>query len=233
MPAVFTRRGHRESYARPPVFAQREAAISTLHQHHGNAGDTPRNHLLRAAPADELAWMLPRLERVDCTLRQILLVPEQPIHFVYFPESGWTSLIALLAGGGAAGVGHARPEGMVGLPLLYGADSGSVEAMVQAPGTALRMHAEAFRETLEQCPAFNALLLRYALAFSEEVAQTAACNGRHVLEQRLARWLLMAHDPAEGDHFPMTQGFMAMMLSVQLPGVTIAARQLQAAGHIR
>jgi CRP-like cAMP-binding protein len=186
-----------------------------------------------ATPVEELALIVPRLERVECSLRQILLAPEQPIQGVYFPENGWTSLIALLADGGAAEVGHAGREGMIGLPILYGAESGSVEAMVQAPGTALRMSAEAFRETLEQCPAFNALLLRYALTFSEEVAQTAACNGRHVLEQRLARWLLMAHDRADSDDFPMTQDFMAMMLSVQRPGVTIAARQLQAAGHIR
>ncbi|MDB5368729.1 MAG: Crp/Fnr family transcriptional regulator [Roseomonas sp.] len=121
---------------------------------------------------------------------------------------------------------------MVGLPLLFGADTGSVGAMVQEPVTAPRMSAAPSGRKLEGVPAFRSLMLRYALAFNEQVAQTAACNGRHVLDQRLARWLLMAHDRAEGDEFTMTQDFLAMMLCVQRPGVTIAARHFQRAGYI-
>jgi CRP-like cAMP-binding protein len=195
---------------------------------------TPRrNQLLAAVPPDELATLLPRLERVEMTLRQVLQRPEQPITAVYFPEQGWASLIQLLSDGGAAEVGHIGREGMLGLSLLFGVDTAVSEGMVQAPGTALRMDAAAFRDALDRCPAFRALLLRYALAFNEEVAQTAACNGRHVLEQRLVRWLLLAHDRADGDEFPMTQEFMAMMLCVPRPGVTGAIGRLQQAGHIR
>jgi CRP-like cAMP-binding protein len=95
------------------------------------------------------------------------------------------------------------------------------------------MGAEEFRRALEHCPALSALLLRYALAFNEEVAQTAACNGRHVLEQRLARWILMADDRSDSDDFPMTQDFIAMMLCVQRPGVTSAISRLQQGGYIQ
>jgi CRP-like cAMP-binding protein len=192
----------------------------------------PRNWLLAALPPDDAARLLSRMTRVEFVTRQILQRTEQTITAVHFPESGWVSLVNLLSDGGAAEVGHAGREGMIGLPLLFGADTSSSEAIVQGSGSALRMSAEVFREELEAIPAFRALLLRYALVFNEEVAQTAACNGRHVLEQRLARWLLMAHDRAEADQFPMTQDFLAMMLCVQRPGVTGAVGRLQHAGHI-
>jgi CRP-like cAMP-binding protein len=193
----------------------------------------PRNHLLVALPPDELARVLPRLERVELTVGQVLHRPEQPITAVYFPETGWISTLQLLSDGGAAEVGHAGQEGMAGLPLVFGVDTSAAESIVQASGTALRLSAEAFRKALEHCPVFRDLLLRYALAFNEEVAQTAACNGQHVLEQRLARWLLMAHDRSEGDDVPMTQDFLAIMLCVQRPGVSIAVGHLQTMGYIR
>jgi CRP-like cAMP-binding protein len=192
-----------------------------------------RNHLLAGLPPDELAGLLPRLDRVELTVRQVLHRPEQPITAVYFPETGWISTLQLLSDGGAAEVGHAGQEGMAGLPLIFGVDTSAAESIVQASGTALRLSAGAFREALEHCPTFRTLLLRYALAFNEEVAQTAACNGRHVLEQRLARWLLMAHDRSEGEDIPMTQDFLAIMLCVQRSGVSIAVGHLQAMGYIR
>jgi CRP-like cAMP-binding protein len=207
--------------------------MGSLHRLHADLPQTRQNQLLAQLPPAELAWMMPRLERVELASRQVLLRPEQVIDAVYFHESGWTSIIQLLSDGGAAEVGHAGREGMVGLPLLFGVNTSAVESMVQAPGTALRMGANEFRMALERCPAFRALLLRYALAFNEEVAQTAACNGRHVLEQRLARWILMAHDRSDSDDFPMTQDFMAMMLCVHRPGVTAAIGRLQRGGHIR
>ncbi|MFC7544450.1 Crp/Fnr family transcriptional regulator [Siccirubricoccus deserti] len=99
--------------------------------------------------------------------------------------------------------------------------------MVQSPGTALRMDAQTFREALEHIPTLRTLLLRYALVHHGQVARTAACNGRHHTDQRLARWLLMAHDRASGDGFPMTHEFLSMMLGVRRAGITVAAGQLQ------
>ncbi len=194
---------------------------------------TPRNRLLAALPAEDLARLRPRLEPVEFGLREIIQAPDEPITAVYFPESGWVSMMALLVDGNSAEVGIVGFEGMVGLPLLLGSDRSPTEAMIQAPGTFLRLGADAFREELDRSAALRTLLLRYALAFQAQVTQTAACNGHHALDQRLARWLLIAHDRAEGDEFPMTQEFLAMMLCVHRPGVTVAARLFQQAGLIR
>ena len=191
-----------------------------------------RNRLLTALPPHDLARLWPRLEAVELPFRQVLHAPGEPIEAIYFPETGWISMLAYLESGDAAEVGLVGYEGMVGLPVLLGADSSDLEAMVQCPGTALRMDAQAFREELERIPVLRSLLLRYALVHQEQVARTAACNGRHHIDQRLARWLLMARARAEGDEFPMTHEFLSMMLGVRRAGISTAAGTLQKAGHI-
>lgn len=193
----------------------------------------PRNRLLAALPPEDLARLRPRLEPVELALRQVLHAPEEPVAAVYFPETGYCSRLAPMDDGDSAEVGLMGPEGMVGLSVLLGGDRDGLEVMVQVPGTALRMAAAAFRAELDRIPSFRDLLLRYALAHFEQVARTAACNGRHQTEQRLARWLLMAHDRVEGEAFPMTHEFLSMMLGVRRAGVTVAAGQLQKAGYIR
>ena len=128
--------------------------------------------------------------------------------------------------------GIAGPEGLIGAPLIYGNSHSLTEARVQLEGTALRIGAAAFRAEMERSAGFRALLLRYALAFHAQVTLTAACNARHAIEQRLARWLLTAHDRAGADEFVMTHEFLSLMLGVRRPGVTIAAGILQKAGLI-
>ena len=193
----------------------------------------PRNRLLAALPPEDLERLRPRLQPVELPIRQTLQAPGEPVAAVHFPETGWASMLATLEDGDAAEVGVIGCEGMVGLPVLLGADQDDLEVMVQCPGAALRMEAGAFREELGRTPAFRDLLLRYALVHHGQVARTAACNGRHHTEQRLARWLLMAHDRAEGDAFPMTHEFLSMMLGVRRAGVTVAAGVLHRAGFIR
>ncbi len=193
----------------------------------------PQNRLLAALPAEDLARIWLRLEAVEFGLREVIQAPDKPIAAVYFPENGWASMMALLADGSAAEVGIVGFEGMVGLSLLLGSDRTVTEAMIQAPGTFLRLGAAAFQEEQDRSPPLRKLLLRYALAFQAQVAQTAACNGRHALDQRLARWLLTAHDRTHGDNFPMTQEFLSIMLCVHRSGVTVAARLFQQAGFIR
>jgi CRP-like cAMP-binding protein len=105
--------------------------------------------------------------------------------------------------------------------------------MVQMSGTALRIGIAEFQQELEISASFRAIMLRYNEAFQAQVMQTAACNGHHGLEHRLARWLLMAHDRAGQDELPLTQEFMAMMLGVHQPSITITAGILQRAGLIR
>jgi len=192
----------------------------------------PRNRLLAALSLVDLAHLWPRLEAVELPCRKVLHAPGQPIGAVYFPETGYSSMLAYMEDGEAAEVGLVGREGMIGLPVLLGADNDDLEAMVQSTGTALRMDAQACREALEDIPAFRTLLLRYALVHHGQVARTAACNGRYHTDQRLARWLLMARDRSEGDEFPMTHEFLSMMLGVRRAGITVAAGQLQKAGFV-
>ena len=192
-----------------------------------------RNHLLAALPSAVLAQLLPKMRPVALALREVLYAAEASIEAVYFVETGWASMITRLEDGMSAEVGLVGREGMVGLPLVFGVEASDVEAFVQGPGIALCMEAGAFHSALDEHPSLRALLFRYGEFMRAQVTQTAACNGNHGLEQRLARWLLMSHDRASGDHFLMTHEFMATMLCVHRPSVTVAARVLQRAGLIR
>jgi CRP-like cAMP-binding protein len=198
-----------------------------------NSIPAPRNRLLASLPPDVLTRIWSLLDPVEVSQRQVLQRTDEPITSVYFPESGWVSMLCVLADGAAAEIGLVGREGMIGLPLLLGSDRGSAEGMVQSPGTMMRMEARVFLAELDRTPVLRTILLRYTLVLYEQVSQTAACNGHHALDQRLARWLLMGHDRADGDDFPMTQEFLALMLCVHRPGVTLAARYFQQAGLVR
>ena len=170
--------------------------------------------------------------RRSLPLRKTLLVPQKRIEAVYFIESGWVSMVAHLDEGAQAEVGLVGFEGMIGLPLVVGVDTAFTDTYMQASGAGLQMEATAFQRELEDNPALHKLLLRYSEAMYAQAMQTAACNGRHNLEQRLARWLLMAHDRSEGDVLPLTQEFLSLMLCVYRPSITVVARVLQKAGII-
>jgi CRP-like cAMP-binding protein len=191
-----------------------------------------RNQLLAALPPDDFALLAPALRRTDLELKRVLYEPYQPVGTVYFLESGIVSMLAPLEEGRFMEVGLVGREGLVGLTAVLGADSAATQALVQAPGTALQLRHAEIKEAFEASTTLRGLLLRYAHAYHAQVAQTAACNGYHLLEERLARWLLMAHDRAEGDEFPMTQEFMSLMLGVRRAGVSVAAGILQKAGVI-
>jgi CRP-like cAMP-binding protein len=141
-------------------------------------------------------------------------------------------MVAHLDDGTQAEVGLVGFEGMIGLPLVLGVDTAFTDTYMQASGSGLQMEATAFQRELEDNPALHRLLLRYSEAMHAQAMQTAACNGRHNLEQRLARWLLMAHDRTEGDVLPLTQEFLSLMLCVYRPSITTVARVLQRAGII-
>jgi CRP-like cAMP-binding protein len=194
---------------------------------------TAQNRLLRALPPTELGRLWPRLERVELLAKAVVLMQDGPVESVHFPETGNVSMITTLEDGTRIEVGMVGPEGMVGLPLLLGSETSALEGMVQVEGWALRMPAAAFRTALAEVPTLLRLLLRYVDAFHTQVAQSAACNGRHQIEQRLARWLLMTHDRVEGDSFIMTQEFMSTLLGVTRPGVTLAIGALQRAGLVQ
>ena len=193
----------------------------------------PRNRLLSALPPDEFARLSPRLEPVEFRNQETLHRQGEPIRTVYFPESGWFSVLLLLADGSGAEVGIVGNEGMVGLTVLLGGHLAGVEVRVQCPGRALSLNAAAFREELDRSPALRVILLRYGLARYLQAIHLVACNARHQVNQRLARKLLMAHDRAEGDEFPITHESLSSMLGVRRAGVTVAAGNLQKAGLIR
>ena len=192
-----------------------------------------RNHLLAALPPEEFARLAPALLAVDLPLNLTLFPPDAPIGAVHFVETGVISMVNLMADGSYVEVGVVGREGMVGWPLLMGADTSSSEARVQMPGIALRCGAAAFLDALADGPDLRSALLRYVLAFHCMVAQTAACNARHALDQRLARWLLVAHERAEGDDLALTHESISMMLGVRRAGVSIAAKVLRDHGLIQ
>jgi len=190
------------------------------------------NRLLALLPRADYERLRPHLEYTALKYRQSLYRANRPIGFVYFIETGVGSLVNTMANGDAAEVGTIGNEGVVGLPLVLQDERSPTSVYVQVPGGGLRMKASLFRRELARSASMRTVMLHYAHAFFNQVAQSAACNQFHSLEQRCCRWLLMTHDRMESDQFLLTQEFLAMMLGVQRTGVTTAAGALQRAGLI-
>ena len=191
-----------------------------------------RNRLLAVLPPEEIERLMPSLESVPLLTGMPIYEPNAPITHVYFPISGIVSLTSDMREG-TVEVGTVGREGMTGLPLVLRARTMPTRAFVQVPGHAYRMRDEDLLLVMSESPRFERLLLRYALALFDQAAQHAACNRLHALEERCARWLLMTHDRVDGDVLPLKQQFLAEMLGVHRPAVTLAAGALQRAGVIR
>jgi len=196
------------------------------------ASTAPANRILAAAPADEMAVLRPHLEALPLPFRFTFYEPDRPIEHVYFLNRGVASLLSLPENGMPVEFATAGPEGMVGMPIFLGAEQMASKAFVQIPGDGVRIAADAFRYVIKGCPVLNHLLLRYTLALMGQIAQNAACNRTHAVEERCARWLLMTQDRVHGPSFPLTQEFLAQMLGVRRPTVSIAAGLLAKAGLI-
>jgi CRP-like cAMP-binding protein len=185
------------------------------------------NKLLSALPRRHYQRLLSGLEPVTLTFGQVLYEPEDLIRHVYFPNDSLVSLLTLADGHLALEVGMVGREGMVGSPMALGIDVSPVRALVQGSGSAQRMTAACFSKELAQCPPLQRLLNRYVHVLMAQVTQTAACNRFHVVEKRLARWLLMTLDRVGASRFLLTQEFLSHMLGVRRVGVTKAASALQ------
>jgi CRP-like cAMP-binding protein len=190
------------------------------------------NGLLNALSPTVLAHLQPHLEPCVLAIGRQIHNPGDTAEHVYFPTSGMISIVATMKDGASVEIGVVGSEGMFGISIILGDDAPFQRAMVQLPGKALRLEARYFRVEMQADLAMRTMLLRYVQASLIAVAQSAACNRLHMLEQRCARWLLTAHDRAGADKFSLTHEFLAMMLGVRRPGVTIAAQALQAAGLI-
>jgi CRP-like cAMP-binding protein len=192
-----------------------------------------RNHLLAALPSEEYGRLLPHLESVPLPFTQALYEGGEPIRHVYFPDDGLISLLVVMDDETVREIGVVGNEGMLGVALALGMRTTTTRALVQLPGTALRMKAGALRDELVRGGALPDVLRRYAHALFTQVCQSAACVSSHAVNQRLSRWLLMTHDHAPGDDFEMKHEFMAMMLGLTRSVVTRAAGRLQKEEMIR
>jgi CRP-like cAMP-binding protein len=193
----------------------------------------PANELLAALPADVFDRIAPALDVVPLKLKQFLHNPGEPIRAVYFPGGGFVSVVTVLSNGGMIEVATIGREGMFGASAVLNGDPPTSAAMVQGEtDTCYRMPVDVFRQEIDRRDAFHGLMARYAQALGGFIMQATACNAVHSVEQRLARWLLLAHDRMGKNEFPLTQEFVAMMLGVSRPAVTVVAGTLQKAGLI-
>lgn len=200
------------------------------------AGATPgrRNLLLAMLPPDDHARLSSLMKPVPLTHRLFLLKRDQPIQHVFFPEAGVCSLTTSMKDGSAVEVATVGREGMIGFELFLGSPLASVDAFVQvAPGTALRLPADAFRREMDSKGGLFRAVSQYSGALLAQIVQTAACNRLHKVHGRCARWLLLTHDRVEGDQFPLSHEFLSFMLGVERSTVTVIAGVLQKAGLIR
>jgi CRP-like cAMP-binding protein len=191
-----------------------------------------KNRLLAALASSQAEFIANNAKPVPLTFKAVLHEPGEAIEMVYFPRAGVVSLVNEPQPGEIVEVGTVGREGFVGFPLLLNSDAMLARAIVQIPGDALQMPARAFLRLVGTDEAFHAFLMRYTLALLTQIAQNASCNRLHEVQERCARWLLQTHDRVDGDSFALTQEFLAQMLGVHRPTVTIAAGMLQAAGLI-
>jgi len=186
-----------------------------------------QNSLLAALPRKSYLRLLPGLAPVELVFGEVLYDAGDTIRDVYFPTQSLVSLLTLVEGHLALEVGMVGREGMVGVPLVLGSDVSPVRALVQGAGPALKMNGQRFRSELNASPPLQRELQRYIYAMMVQISQTAGCNRFHVVEARLARWLLMTRDRVRSGQFRMTHEFLSHMLGVRRVGVTEAASALQ------
>lgn len=190
------------------------------------------NRLLCAMPDDVLERLAPRLHHVSLRHGQVLFQVDAPVTHVYFVNRGLVSLIKSMQDGRTVEIGAIGAEGLAGVSALFNLDHALFETVIQLSGDAYRISVPDLRWAMAEEPKLRALLEGYVHVVVSQLAQTAACNRLHSLEQRCCRWLLACHDGAHGDDFHLTHEFLAMMLGARRVSVSIAAGALQRAGLI-
>ncbi len=196
------------------------------------AGKPVRNKLLLAIPDEEFRKIRSRLQFIELPHHFILHQPHQTVRFAHFPNAGLISLVVELKDGRTVEAGLLGNEGASGMPAVLGLSRSPLREIVQIEGDAFRVRVNALRQLLPSTPVLQATLNRYAAGLAMQVAQTAACNRLHKIEERLSRWLLIAQDRVDSGIVPITHDFLATMLGTDRPSVTVAAGMLQREGII-
>jgi CRP-like cAMP-binding protein len=195
-------------------------------------GQPVKNVPLLTIAAEEFGRLRQHMELVALDHRQILHEAGEKIRYAYFPNGGLASLVVITSDGRSVEIAMVGKEGIIGTPLAVGLGREPYRAIMQIPGTALRIRAEVLEKILPHVPDLQLITNRYILMRGLQVAQIAACNRLHEIEQRLARWLLMCQDRVEAKLLPVTHEFIAQMLGTGRPTVSLAAGILQRAGMI-
>jgi CRP-like cAMP-binding protein len=190
------------------------------------------NQMLNSIPEVEYNLLRPHLESVQLQHHQILHEAGEKIEFAYFLNQGLASLVVLTSDGHSVEVAIVGREGIVGTPLAVGIHRGPYRSIMQISGTGVRLKSEILEEKMREAPELRLMLNRYVLVQGLQIAQIAACNRLHEIEQRLARWLLMCQDRVGSEFLPITHEFLAQMLGTGRPSVSLAAGILQKAGFI-
>jgi CRP-like cAMP-binding protein len=192
---------------------------------------SPNRILSRLSPAD-LGLLEPHLEPANLPVHRPLEARNKRIDYVYFIEAGFASVVANGSGKPSIEVGIIGREGMTGLAIVMGYQRASHDTYIQAAGKGQRIRAAKLREADERSNTLHRAMLRYAHAYLLQTTATALANGRSKIEERLARWLLMADDRIDGDRLPLTHEFLSLMLGVRRSGVTTALQALERKGLI-
>jgi CRP-like cAMP-binding protein len=192
-----------------------------------------KNRLLRTLSPDDQDVLRPHLRWSSLERGTVLVAPNEPIERVWFLESGMSSIIAISGGDQGIEVGLAGRDGFVGMPLVLDADRTPHRIFMQIAGACFSMGSDVFRHVMDEHAGIRKLLLRYVQAYSTQTTYTALSNAMHTIEERLARWLLMSHDRQDEDEIALTHDFLALMLGVRRPSVTIALHSLEGLGFIK
>ena len=190
------------------------------------------NLLLASLPPEEFRQLAPRLTRVSLDAGERLYEPEEVVPFIHFTEGGLLSVLSTSEDGASVEVGALGREGLGGLPVLLGAEVAAHTAAVRVEAEALRIRTTHARECFERLPGFRARVLRYSRVLMSQVSQTTLCNTLHTVEQRLARWLMLARMRLDSDTIPVTHEFLSHILGVRRSGVTVTVGALEQAGLV-
>lgn len=197
-----------------------------------DAGRKTSNRLLAALESDDLAVLRPEFEEVRLPVAAVLYEDGDSLDYAYFPQDCVISLVAMLEEGTSPEMTTFGREGAVGTITLLGPTEAFGRYTVQVPGTALRISCARLRALSAERPKIRDVLFRYLQALLAQTLQTVACNAAHPVEARCCRWILMTHDRVGRAELPLTHEFLAAMLNVQRPTVSVVTRTLQTAGLI-